>query len=257
MTRLLGIAVVGGLSSENRVFARLLAERAQRYESLVVIQDQGTGESGFAHQFAGLADSPTVPIDTGWRPNTSPRRGHPGRVLVKLRYRQRLDRVVRAADRFQPHTVYSSQQHYDCRAASKVARSLDVPQIVHLHYTVGPWLRQSVLERLRTTDRVVAVSEFVRQQAIRHGVPEHRVTTIRNTVPAYERPDAEKTRKLRGELGVADDQFVFGLVGRLDPGKGHLDAITAFERVARQRGDVSLVLVGTGRIESEIPRPRS
>ena len=169
-----------------------------------------------------------------------------------LRYRHRLERIIAAADQFEPDAVYSSQQHYDCRAASKVATSLGLPRIVHLHYTVGPWLRRVVLKQLRTTDRVVAVSDFVRRQAISHGVPEHRVTTIHNTIPEYVRPDAGTTEQLRRELGLADDRYVFGLVGRFDPGKGHLDAIAAFERVARQRDDVSLVLVGTGRIESKI-----
>jgi glycosyltransferase involved in cell wall biosynthesis len=252
MTRLFGVTVAGGLSSENRVFARLLAERGERYEALVVVHDDGGAEAGVAEDFARLAKGPTIPLDTGWRPNSWSRRGNPRRAPVAMRYRHRVDRIVDAAERFGPDVVYSSQQHYDCRAASRVARSLSVPQIVHLHYTVGPWLRRVVLHQLRTTDRVVAVSDFVRRQAIRHGVPEHRVTTIYNTVPAYVRPDDSTAQTLRRKLGLPDDQYVFGLVARFDPGKGHLDAIAAFERVAQQRDDVSLVLVGSGRIERKI-----
>jgi glycosyltransferase involved in cell wall biosynthesis len=252
VTRLFGITVAGGLSSENRVFARLLSERGDRYDALVVVHEQNGAGAGVADDFAALADSATIPLDTGWRPNPWSRRGNPGRAPVALRYRHRVDRITAAADRFEAGAIYSSQQHYDCLAASKVARSLGAPQIVHLHYTVGPWLRRVVLKQLRTTDRVVAVSNFVRQQAIRHGVPEHRITTIHNPVSAYVAPDAATTRALRGELGLADAQYVFGLVGRFDPGKGHLDAIAAFERVASQRDDVALVLVGSGRIERKI-----
>ena len=202
MIRLFGITVAGGLSSENRVFARLLSERGDRYDALVVVHDESGAEAVIADHFAGLAKTPTVPIDTGWRPNRWTHRGNPGRAPVALRYRRRLDRIIAAADGFEPGAVYSSQQHYDCRAASKVARSLAVPQIVHLHYTVGPWLRRVVLNQLQTTDRVVAVSDFVREQAIRHGVPEHRVTTIHNTMPPYVRPDAERSRELRSQLGL-------------------------------------------------------
>jgi glycosyltransferase involved in cell wall biosynthesis len=252
VTSLLGITVTGGLSSENRVFARLLSERADRYRALVVVHDAGGADAGVADQFAELAKSPTVPLDTGWRQNQQAYRGNPFRASVALRYRQRLDRIIAAADRFGPSAVYSSQQHYDCRAASKVARSLAIPQILHLHYNIGPWLRRVVLQQLRTTDRVVAVSDFIRWQAINHGVPEHRVTTIHNTMPTYVRPDLGSTQALRRELGLADDQYVFGLVGRFDPGKGHLDAVAAFEKVARRRDDAVLVLVGTGRIEGKI-----
>ena len=99
---------------------------------------------------------------------------------------------------------------------------------------------------------MVAVSDFIREQAIRHGVSEGRVTTIHNSVPTYIPPDAGRTQELRHELGLAEDLYVFGLVGRLDPGKGHLDAIAALERVLVHRDDVSLVLLGQGRLERKI-----
>jgi glycosyltransferase involved in cell wall biosynthesis len=252
MTRLFGVTVVGGLSSENRVFARLLAERDDRYESLVAVHEESGSQENSAALFGELAACPTVAIDTGWRPNPRDYRYDPARARVVLRFRQRLERVLHVAEPFAPDVVYSSQQHYDCRAASKVARARDVPQIVHLHYNVGPWLRRFVLKQLRTTDRVVAVSDFIRAQTISHGMPEDRVSTIHNTVPPYGRPAPSATQARRDELELGEDRFLFGLVGRLDPGKGHLDAIAAFERIAPERADAALVFVGAGRIEAKI-----
>ena len=78
MTRLFGITVAGGLSSENRVFARLLSERGDRYDALVVVHDESGTEAVIADHFAGLAKTRTVPIDTGWRPNRWTHRGNPG-----------------------------------------------------------------------------------------------------------------------------------------------------------------------------------
>jgi glycosyltransferase involved in cell wall biosynthesis len=255
MTRFFGITVVGGLSSENRVFGRLLAERRDRYESLVAVHDESDSQDSRAEAFGELAHTPIVPVDTGWRPNPRSHRFSPFRAGVVLRFRRRIERVQAVAEPFAPDVVYSSQQHYDCLAASTVARSLDVPQIVHLHYNVGPWLRRSVLEQLRITDRVVAVSDFIRAQAILHGMQEQRVTTIHNTVPAYVPPDPAITEARRAELGL-NGSFVFGVVARLDPGKGHLDAIGAFERVAARDHDVRLAIVGSGRIEGKV-RARS
>ena len=116
MIRLFGITVAGGLSSENRVFARLLSERGDRYDTLVVVHEESGAEAVIADHFAGLAKSPTVPIDTGWRPNRWTHRGNPRQARVALRYRRRLDRIIAAADGFEPGAVYSSQQHYNCRA---------------------------------------------------------------------------------------------------------------------------------------------
>jgi glycosyltransferase involved in cell wall biosynthesis len=252
VTRLVGVAVVGGLGSENQVFARLLRERGDDYDALVVAHRSDTAPGCEAEQLGELAACPVIALDTGWRPTRWSRRGDPGRVPVAVRYRRRLGRVVAAAAEFEPTVVYSSQQHYDCRAASAIASSLGVPQILHLHYTVGPWLRHSVLERLRTTDRIVTVSDFIREQVLGHGVPEERVTTIRNTVPAYVAPDPAVSARLRRELGVAEGDYVYGMVGRLDPGKGHLDAIAAFEQVAVDHPDAVLVMVGSGRIEERV-----
>lgn len=252
MTKLFGVTVSHGLSSENRVFATLLAAREERYEALVVVHHDDDGAEDVPARFAALSRGTTVSLDTGWRPNPLSHRADPRRLLVALRYLRRIDAVVAEANDYGPDVVYSSQQHYDCRAVSKVARSLDVPQIVHLHYTVGPWLRRTVLDRLRTADHVVAVSDFIRQQAIGHGVLEDRITTIRNTVDPHTPADPRRTTELRTELGIADDQYVFGMVSRLDPSKGHFDAISAFEHVARRRGDSVLVIVGSGRIERRV-----
>lgn len=250
--KLFGITVTGGLSSENRVFANLLAGREDRFEPLVLVHEEDGTDEDDAGRFACLADCPTVPLDTGWRPNSWAHRGNPARASVAMRYRRRIERIIDTARPFDPDVIYSSQQHYDFRAATNVARVLAVPQIVHLHYTVGPWLRRFVLQQIRTTDRVVAVSEFVRKQAIRHGLPEHRVTTIHNTVPRYTPPSAERTDALRAELGLGQGVYVFGQVARLDPTKGQLDAVSAFERVARTREEVALVLVGAGRNERRV-----
>ena len=48
------------------------------------------------------------------------------------------------------------------------------------------------------------------------------------------------------------DAFVYGMVGRLDPGKGHVDAIAAFDRIATDDAGVWLLIAGTGRHEARI-----
>lgn len=249
MTKLLGVVVVNGLSSENRVFATLLAERGTAYDARVLMQQDVDGEP-WADRFADLAGCSVAPVDTGWRPSPYARRGNPLRIRAAARYLRRLRRLVDDARSYAPDVAYSSQQHIDCRAASKIAASLAVPQIIHLHYNVGPWLRRSVLERLRTADLVVTVSDFIREQAIEHGRPEDRVVTLHNAVAVHPPPDPERSRDLRAELDLPGDAVTFGMVSRIDEGKGHLDAVDAFERVARD--DLRLVIVGSGRIDAEV-----
>lgn len=58
-------------------------------------------------------------------------------------------------------------------------------------------------------------------------------------------PDPELRRAMRSELGV-EDRLVFLAVGRMDPQKGYPDLLSAFELVAPQAPQVTLLIVGDG-----------
>ena len=251
LTRLLGVHIAHGVTSETMVFASLLAERGARYESCVLMHEE-SGRPADIERFAALAHTEIATLDTGWRPNLAGSRLRPGRARVAIQYLSRIDASIAAGVRFNPDVVYSSQQHYDCRTATRSAASLEIPQIIHLHYIIGPWLRRLVVNRLRTADHVVAVSDFIRGQAIDHGVAEDRVTTIHNTICPFQRPDGATVDAFRRQHRIPSDAFVYGMVSRLDPGKGHMDALAAFDRVAADDAGVWLVIAGSGRHDAKI-----
>lgn len=252
MTKLVGVVVAGGMSSENRVFASLLGARRDAYDTRVLVHE-GPGED-VAGRFAALSHSEVAVHDTGWRPSPYHRRRHPRRMPTVARYLRNIDRLVEDARDFRPDVVYSSQQHLDCRAASRIATDLGVPQIIHLHYVIGPSLQRPVLRRLREAEFVVTVSDFVRAQAVAHGVAEERAITIRNAMPPLPPADPARSAALRSALGLPAEAYTFGMVGRLDESKGHLDGIAAFERVAVAHPHLRLVIVGHGRIEAQVRR---
>jgi glycosyltransferase involved in cell wall biosynthesis len=57
---------------------------------------------------------------------------------------------------------------------------------------------------------------------------------------------------LRGRLGLADNHFVIGKVGRLFRLKGHADLISAFAQVLPQAPQARLLLVGDGVLRGEL-----
>ena len=133
MTRLLGVHIAHGLSSETRVFAALLAERDALYEPCVLMHEDD-GATGDIDRFVALAGTPVTTIDTGWRPNRTGRRLTPERARVVLQYLSRIDSSVAIGERIDPDIIYSSQQHYDCRTATgtrPARRPADHPPPLH------------------------------------------------------------------------------------------------------------------------------
>lgn len=60
------------------------------------------------------------------------------------------------------------------------------------------------------------------------------------------RPDPDARASVREELGLTDADRVVGMVARVDPLKDHATLLEAMGRVARDRTDAHLVLVGAG-----------
>jgi len=248
--RLLGIQLMQGYSSEARVFASLLSHRAGRYEPLVIHQ-HSKYDSESASRFETHSQAEIARIDAGWRKRACGA-SVPQKVEFLFQYVLAINKMIAIAQQFQPDVVYSCQQHWDCWAATYIARRLKIPQIIHLHYIIGPWLRRQPLERLLTCDQVVTVSNFIWQEAVHHGCDPGRVTAILNPAPILPPPPADARNSIRQELGIPSDAPVIGNVSRLDPGKSHVDIIDAFDTLARRRDDIRLVIVGDGMIENEI-----
>lgn len=262
--RLLGIKIQGGYTSEARVFASIIGHRESSYDASVLYYVWPNGLEA-ANAFEKDARTTLTRIDTKLRMGSSGRLLAAQKMISIVQFRAVLPRLIKQARECQPDLIYSSQQPWDCAAATYLAKQLRKPQIIHLHYSVGPWLRtgfsshprafallstmlglSNPLERLKTCDHVVAISDYIRNEAIRHGVAPNRVTTIHNTVTPSPTADSKQREAIRAELGIASSAPVIGIVGRLDPDKGHDDTVKAFFSIASAHPDAHLVIVGDG-----------
>jgi glycosyltransferase involved in cell wall biosynthesis len=244
------IQIANGFSSEARVLAGIIRHRPDG--SFHVVQHEWTGDHASARQFRDAAGVPTDTWDFGWRPRARRRRELPAKVVGRARLPFALRRLAGWMDAADVDVVLSSQQAWDCAAATHVAERLGVPQVVHLHYIVGPWLGRVPLRRLQECAHVVAVSDFVRGQVIDHGVPADRVTTVHNTLPSRPTGGDDDGASLRDELGLGAAATIVAFVGRLDPYKGHAEALDAFDAVAGQHPDAHLVVAGDGTLADEL-----
>ncbi|MGQ4415503.1 glycosyltransferase, partial [Streptomyces sp. SAS_269] len=136
------------------------------------------------------------------------------------------------------------------RAVVATEHSLGDSQMEGRPLTAGVRALYLAGERLgRTT---VAVSPTVAERLNRWGVPRPRIAVVPNGIDLDGfRFDPVRRRLTRARLGLPDDAFVIGGIGRLVPGKQFDVLIRA---LARLPGDCRLLLVGGGPEEAALRR---
>lgn len=165
----------------------------------------------------------------------------------------RLSKIIKQG-RFDIVHTHSSKAGILGRLAAArygVATIIHTPHVFPFQMNVGPTRKRFYLqlERMaaRRTTRLVSVCEAERRTAVQAGLFQAGdVTVIHNGVdPAEWRPAASSRRNSRRHIGIPDDAFVIGLIGRFMEQKGHRLFVEAANLVA-QRTDARFLLVGDG-----------
>jgi glycosyltransferase involved in cell wall biosynthesis len=139
-----------------------------------------------------------------------------------------------------------------------VARSVGAKLVLHEHFA-DPRMPsyQGLADRLLRdrTDGAIAVSRSTREFLVkeRH-VPEERVRLIWNGAPLDEFAPVprERARRVRRELGIADDALVVGTIGRLNAQKGHRFLLEAAARLLPPRPIARVLIAGDGDLMGEL-----
>jgi len=139
---------------------------------------------------------------------------------------QRLRRLIRDGGYDVVHTHLYRSQVYG-RPAAWLART---PVVLSTEHSIGDThlerrrmtagVRALYLASERLSSATIAVSAIVRERLENWGVRPDRITVIPNGV-ALDRVafDKEARERARAELGLADSDYVLGVLGRLDPNK--------------------------------------
>ena len=148
--------------------------------------------------------------------------------------------------------LLGSWAYPDAVATVALGRLLGIPAVVKLHgsdmdvLATRPALRWQIRHALVQADRVVAVSRSLATAAADLGVPTDRIDVVTNGVDSETFHPRDRAAARR-QLGHDDDGRPWLLyVGRVDPDKGVHELATAFLRLAAERPDVTLMVVGDG-----------
>lgn len=104
----------------------------------------------------------------------------------------------------------------------------------------------------RFADHIVANSHAGLEYAVEHGFPASKMAVIPNGIDTVRfRPDKAAGMLVRKAWGIGDDERLIGLVGRIDPMKGHPTFLDAAALIKDQLPNVRFVCVGNGEAEYE------
>jgi glycosyltransferase involved in cell wall biosynthesis len=230
-------AAVNGLTAEYKVHSTL-AKYAERHgvESFYVWQTSAAAKNA--------ADDRVFYHDYGRDLSLSPKPSRVRRGLMMYgRFPGAIAHLVKTVKKIKPDVLYTSQQTYDIDLVRAASRVLRVPHVIHIHYTVGPWLG-TALESIRRTPRLLAVSEFIRQTALLQGIAPEAIHTVPNALSLGAEPAPPDRGRIRSEFDWEPDCGLVVSAGRLDPGKGHLPLIEAFAAVVKRLPKVRLLICG-------------
>jgi sugar transferase (PEP-CTERM/EpsH1 system associated) len=162
--------------------------------------------------------------------------------------------LVRLLRRERPDILHTHSWATLCEGAL-AGRLAGVPLIVHGELgTIETRTRNLRLQKFvwDRVDGVLSVSSRLSHTLAQVvGVPESRITTIRNGVDTDRFRPTDKVAA-RQDLGLPQDAFVVGTVGRLHPVKDHRSLISAVAHVKRAGIRAHGLIVGDGGLLQEL-----
>ena len=122
-----------------------------------------------------------------------------------------------------------------------------IPLILTKHIGTGRAKRDGLHRLLyQRVDFLIAISEVIRRNLIAtHPISPSQVGVVHHGIDLQDfSNENDRDRSLRAEWGFSADDIVFGMIGRLQIGKGYLEFLEAARRLSAQVPAAKFVIVG-------------
>ena len=110
---------------------------------------------------------------------------------------------------------------------------------------------------IRYFTRIIAVSEGVREEMLRYGVPGEKIRVIDNGIDLTRFSDTISPATIREEFGIKKGVTVIGTVGNLGAEKGHVYLLQAAKEIVNSAESVKFIFVGDGPLRAYLENEAS
>jgi glycosyltransferase involved in cell wall biosynthesis len=171
----------------------------------------------------------------------------PDRSFAPGRLWKQIPAIIRMLRRYKISVVHTHAS-FAGRLAARLSGGTCVIYTRHRLQAAGARPRFSLLSLVDSwaCDRVVAVSQAVREDLIRQGMADRKIALIYNGI------DLSKFQPRLNGATPDDQKPVIGLVGRLETEKGHRCFLEAARLLLQQHGGCRFQIVGSGSLRQEL-----
>ena len=156
-----------------------------------------------------------------------------------------------------PDIVHS----HGCMSARIAARLCGNCKVVYTRHSVfepSPKISKGIGKIINgfinnaTADKIIAVAEAAKDNLTQTGISEKKIVVIQNGVEPLNQISDDEKKRLRANYNVSDDEFLLGIVARLNEVKGHVYLLEALKMLRDDGFKVKLLIAGTGDYEQPI-----
>lgn len=104
------------------------------------------------------------------------------------------------------------------------------------------------------SDGVIAIGPSAKEILVQSGIPEKKIHVLLNGVSPLPAPTPAERETARGRLGIQPEDFVLGILARIEPYKGHDILLRAAEELLARGRRVKVLAAGAGSSEEALRR---
>lgn len=101
-------------------------------------------------------------------------------------------------------------------------------------------------------DDIIAVAQAAKDNLVESGISPKRIKVILNGVEKIERMNKEDIKKIKEKYGIDENNFVMGILARIEDVKGHMYIIEAAKILKQEGRNIKIIVAGTGTAEEKI-----